>query len=953
LAWARSFGNVESIGPSVVRRSLGWGLTLWLVSTIFGVGALSGQVPVRDSLRADSLRALADSLRALGDSAAADSLLIPLDTAVASQLGLPSAPSRSFPEADSVIRALQERSGFGWTRYAADSLTFYAQTNRIDLVGSTLLEREGMTLEADTVVFLQPQCALSAAGEPHVFEGGTVLIGDVMSYDTCKRRGLVRAALTNFQQSGVEWYLRGGLGIDSAATRLYAGGGDITSCDLGEPHYHFNAGKVKWVSNNVMVARPARLYVRDVPVLWLPFLFQDMRQGRRSGLLTPRFGLSDLIRPTESFQRQITNMGFYFAINDYVDAQFSVDWFAGTSTTLNGEFRYRWLNRFMSGGLAVSRIYETQEVGAGRSTQISWTHQQTFNQRTRLMAQAQYATTASVVQNNSVNPYLQTATLQSTLNFSKQTDWGTLNFGGRASQDLSNDAISVSFPQFSLTPVPISIGSAVTWSPTFSVSTDWRLHQRGGTIAVPPVGGVPQVDSLFNENRVANIAVSTPLRLGRWNWINNITVADVLSKQRSVRMVPDTTNPDSSVSQVLAEQFSTEINWNTGINLPLLFPGTWKLQPSVGIQNSTSGPFMLRNENTGGRFVQQGKRLSFSLTSSPAFFGFFPGFGPLERIRHSVNPQLRWNYAPAAQVPLEYAQARNPGATPQLNSPALHSVSFGLSQTFEGKFKPTGADSGNANPENARKLKILSIQTSSIEYDFEQAKEPGKNGWRTPAISNSFTSDLLRGFSLRIAHDLWDGPVGDDTTRFSPFLRTVSARFTLSGRAIARVLGLVSGTGGGGEPLGPEEAFAGDTLSAVQRVGAVPIRGTSFPGVENMASQAVRGSGFTTSFNYDLQRQRVPEGAVEDPNRPTTNQTLGMTMSFSPTENWGLSWNTVYNFTTKEFGQQVLRFERDLHRWQATFAVVRAPNGNFAFSFFINLLDQPEIKFNYDQKTVN
>ena len=161
----------------------------------------------------------------------------------------------------------------------------------------------------------------------------------------------------------------------------------------------------------------------------------------------------------------------------------------------------------------------------------------------------------------------------------------------------------------------------------------------------------------------------------------------------------------------------------------------------------------------------------------------------------------------------------------------------------------------------------------------------------------------------------------------------------------------VSGEGSANIP--DEDPFAGDTLTAAQRVGVVPIRGTSFPGVENMANQPARGSGFTTSFNYDLRRRRTDLEEPVNPSNPSTVQTLGMSMSFSPTENWGLSWTTQYNFTTQDFGQQVLRFDRDMHRWRATFAVIRAPNGNFAFSFFINLLDQPEIKFNYDQKTLN
>ncbi len=274
-----------------------------------------------------------------------------------------------------------------------------------------------------------------------------------------------------------------------------------------------------------------------------------------------------------------------------------------------------------------------------------------------------------------------------------------------------------------------------------------------------------------------------------------------------------------------------------------------------------------------------------------------------------------------------------------------------MSQTFEGQFREEGADSAAVDQQNARKLKILSIQTSSIQYDFKQAEEPGRNGWRTQTLSNALTSDLLRGFSLRFSHDLWDGPVGFDSVPFDPFLQNVAARFSLSGATFARLFGMVSGEGSANVP--DEDPFVGDTLTGAQRVGLVPIRGTSFPGVENMANQPARGSGFTTSFNYDLQRRRTDPDEPVNLNNPSTVQTLGMSLSFSPTENWGLSWTTQYNFTTKDFGQQVLRFDRDMHRWRATFAVIRAPNGNFAFSFFINLLDQPEIKFNYDQKTVN
>ena len=62
----------------------------------------------------------------------------------------------------------------------------------------------------------------------------------------------------------------------------------------------------------------------------------------------------------------------------------------------------------------------------------------------------------------------------------------------------------------------------------------------------------------------------------------------------------DPDNPADTLTQFFGIDFSTGVDWNTGINLPALFPSSWKLQPSLGIQNSTAGPFLLRNRNTGG-----------------------------------------------------------------------------------------------------------------------------------------------------------------------------------------------------------------------------------------------------------------------------------------------------------------------------------------------------------------
>jgi sec-independent protein translocase protein TatC len=886
---------------------------------------------------------------------ARDSLAQPIDTATARKLGLPTGPSRPFPSADSIIRALMAREDYRATRYAGDSITLFGETQEIVLEGAAMVEREGATLEARTVRFQEANCRLEADGEPALFDQGTVMVGEGMRYDTCERIGTVESALTSFRQSGVTWYLRGrGIEVDSGSTRLYGAKNDVTSCDLPKPHYHFAAGEIKWVTNTIMVARPAVLYVQDVPILWLPFIFQDMRPGRRSGLLVPRFGLSDLVRPSAGFQRSISNVGFYVAASDFVDFQFSTDWFSGNYIALNGQVRYRWLNQFMAGGLSVSRIWEegVDTLPGDRSLRLQWNHQQNFSQRTRLTASVDFATKTDVVQRNTVDPFVQTATLTSRINFNKQFSWGTLALGGNRTQDLSNGTTNQTLPTVTLTPSPINLASSVTWSPTLSFTNTQLFDQgQGVEVPLPPANGQQGIDTVRTDSRTTNFRLGTPLRIGRWNWSNDLSISTFRSTGPPVAVVlPDPDNPADTVTRFYSEDFRTGIDWNTGINLPLLFASTWKLQPRLGIRNTTGGPFWLRNRHTGGSFVRQGKRLSLSAGLSPTLFGFFPGLGLYSRIRHSISPILNWEYAPSAEVPEAYARALDPvSEDPTRFSPAVHRISLGLSQNFEAKLKRTADDTTGTDP--PRKIKLLSWQTSAVSYDFEQAQQEGRSGWATRQLSNQFTSELLRGFSLSLTHDLWDGPVGFDTTRFDPFLTSLSARFSISGNTFERIFSLLRGQDGPPPEEGGLEAIGGE--DPIQPPGSSLGPSTRLDrNFFTMATNAPRAAGFRATFNFDLQRTRPLKDSAGNEIETPSNKVLGFSVQFSPTRHWNVTWNTQYNFTTSEFGQQVLRLDRDLHRWRVTFGFLRAPNGNVAFNFFISLTDQPEIRFQYDQQTV-
>jgi hypothetical protein len=405
---------------------------------------------------------------------------------------------------------------------------------------------------------------------------------------------------------------------------------------------------------------------------------------------------------------------------------------------------------------------------------------------------------------------------------------------------------------------------------------------------------------------------------------------------------PNSDNPADSieVSRSFPGDFESTLDWNTGINLPILFRGSWKLQPSLGISNSTGGPFMLRNRNTDGDWVRQGKRFRIGVSSTPTLFAFFPGFGPLQRIRHSFSPVISYSYEPAADIPEEFARAvAGPGQAIQLRSLARQALTVGLSQTFEGKRRPEGPDTSSAN---VPKLRLLSISTSSITYDFEQAKQPGRTGWTTQSVTNSFLSDLLPGFSLSLSHDLWRGVAGTDSADFDPFLQRVDASFAISGNTL-RAVGSIFGLGGKGEEGGRrrQEEIPSYVAQSGRRT-----RPGSFYSTSQAPLRPSTGRAFSASFNYSLSRSRpIPGRIAQD------DQSLGITTNFSPTPFWGLSWSTQYSITEGTFESHVVRLERDLHEWRAGFNFVRNPTGTFAIYFSIYLTDLPDLKFDYDQTT--
>jgi len=368
--------------------------------------------------------------------------------------------------------------------------------------------------------------------------------------------------------------------------------------------------------------------------------------------------------------------------------------------------------------------------------------------------------------------------------------------------------------------------------------------------------------------------------------------------------------------------------------------------PTLGIGNSLEGaPFAIRNTLTAGRFVHQGKRLRLGASISPTFFAFLPGIGGIAKIRHSISPSLTYSYSPAASVSSEFARAfAGPGRAPVLSSPASQSVALSLNQVFEGKGKPAPGDTAGTS---AKKFKILSISTSSIAYDFEQAKLPGRTGWASSTLSNQLSSDLIPGFNLSLSHELFEGPVGYKGSKFSPFLSSVSTAFSITEntlRAVGAIFGLVK------RPTGGLQTNPAQNLG----VGGVPASGQIRRSNLLQPVQDLTRGGVPFSSNITLNISRTRSFTTADGTvvKGTNNSSIGLNTRFSPTRFWGVTWQTQYNTAQHRFESQSLQLSRDLHEWRASFNFQKNANGNFAFFFSVFLTDFPDINYKYNQTSI-
>ena len=268
-----------------------------------------------------------------------------------------------YTSADSMVimgNGIAHIYGDGDLRYKSMELT--AEYIRVDMDSSTLYAQGILdTIDNEWI------------GKPVFSEGEESYETDEIIYNLKTQKGFIVNAITE-QGDG---YVVAGKTKKVDDDVLMMAAGKYTTCDQHDhPHFYIHMTKAKVKPGEYIATGPAYLVVGDVPLpLAIPFGFFPFTSKYSSGLIMPNIG--------DDYSRglYLSGLGYYFAINDYMDLELTGDIY--TRGTWAVRARSRYLKRYkFSGSLGIDYRWDVTgekdmpDYKVAKNLSIQWSHTQ-------------------------------------------------------------------------------------------------------------------------------------------------------------------------------------------------------------------------------------------------------------------------------------------------------------------------------------------------------------------------------------------------------------------------------------------------------------------------------------------------------------------------------------------------------------------------------------------------
>jgi lipopolysaccharide assembly outer membrane protein LptD (OstA) len=871
---------------------------------------------------------------------------------------IPSTNTISAPK-DSINQTKTRKPGAidAEIKYSAqDSIVFYANGTGY-LYGETDLQYKAINLKADFVRVKMDSSILYARGttdstgtrkgSPVFTENEKEYKSRELSYNLKTQKAYIRQAVT---QEG-EGYIVSDRTKKMEDNVFCIADGKYTTCDnTDHPHFYLHLSKAKVKPDEYIVTGPAQLVMLDVPLpIAVPFGFFPFTNKYSSGLLMPSY--------TNEMSRGfgLTNGGWYFAINDYMDLELRGEIYTKGTWAMKGSTTYVKKYKFRGSFSAEYREDVTGEkdfpdYSKRKNFSIQWSHTQDQKANPNFTFSSSVNFSTSGYNRSNINSYSRPE-----LN-SENTKYSSINFTKR-------------FPDL----------------PSLSLSGGMSITQR-------------TKDSTINLNLPnINISYSRFFPFKRKNPIGNERWYEKISMSYSGAI---TNSIDTKESLLLKSNLSRD--WRNSWRHSIPVSATFNILKYINVSPSFSynerwylqSQVKQWNKNTQKEITDTISKFTrmydfnMGVSASTKLYGFFIPirsiFGDkIDRIRHVMTPSIGFSYVPDfgdqkwgmfdtyvksvrdESNPDVYHESTVKYAKSLQGAPSTGksgNINFSLGNNVEMKIR-NDKDTTGKNPYE----KISLIDNLSISGSYNMAAD--SMNWSNFSTSIRLKLPFAKNYSLNLSTSFdpymygltkSGNPVRINKLRwnngmFPRFTGTsTSYSYTINNSTFDKLFKKKTGSHSNEGAL-PPKSEGTDTENEDLNI---PRRDEAKSGINNESKGGnLTEDGYekinipwSININYTVRYgNTVFNKAKMDYDMGFTHN-LSFSGNLNLTQKWSINANSTYDFKTKQFTYFGMNVNRNLHCWSMSANIV--PFGTYkSYSFHIGVNSSMLSDLKYDKRS--
>jgi hypothetical protein len=222
-----------------------------------------------------------------------------------------------------------------------DSIFIDTKNKQVHLYGDAKLKTTGMDISAGYLLIDLSRKEVWARYSwdkdsnkvelPKFSDGSEEINAQSIRYNLTTKKGYIE----EMRVKQDELFLAMGTAKKQANDEIHFKNGRFTTCNLEEPHYHFQLSRAVIIPEKRIVTGPLNLWVKGVPTpIVLPFSVIPQQKERTHGILFPE------MVPTSIFGFGVQNLGYFIPINDRLQTSVYMNLYSRGSWGLRNNLNY-------------------------------------------------------------------------------------------------------------------------------------------------------------------------------------------------------------------------------------------------------------------------------------------------------------------------------------------------------------------------------------------------------------------------------------------------------------------------------------------------------------------------------------------------------------------------------------------------------------------------------------